>query len=331
MVSILNSSEASVSQRSNVVVRLIGWQILTFFFAFFLNNALVIYFDLQSVPATSTAFTPRTSIQTMVYVLCFGWTAWMVMRDPNRSLRRDANSISNFNAYFVRGCFFSVLFIGLADATIAWIRVESLLPVLFNEYLAAALLRANFVGPVVHGPLLLLGFVTALFTRTLGFIWLSLMIVGAELLIVISRFVFSYEQSLMGDLVRYWYAALFLFASAYTLLEEGHVRVDIAYAGMSQRNKARVNAYGALFLGMVTATTIFLICLWSKQSIVTSPVLNFEVSQTGTAGMYTKYQMAAFLLIFAITMQFQFVSQFFDAVADMKNEPGKRSPEPISH
>jgi hypothetical protein len=28
------------------------------------------------------------------------------------------------------------------------------------------------------------------------------MIVGAELLIVISRFVFSYEQSLMGDLVR---------------------------------------------------------------------------------------------------------------------------------
>jgi TRAP-type mannitol/chloroaromatic compound transport system permease small subunit len=255
----------------------------------------------------------------------------MVMRDPNRSLRRDANSISNFNAYFVRGCFFSVLFIGLADATIAWIRVESLLPVLFNEYLASALLRANFVGPVVHGPLLLLGFVTALFTRTLGFIWLSLMIVGAELLIVISRFVFSYEQSLMGDLVRYWYAALFLFASAYTLLEEGHVRVDIAYAGMSQRNKARVNAYGALFLGMVTATTIFLICLWSKQSIVTSPVLNFEVSQTGTAGMYTKYQMAAFLLIFAITMQFQFVSQFFDAVADMKNEPGKRSPEPISH
>ena len=129
MVSILSSSEASVSQRSNVVVRLIGWQILTFFFAFFLNNALVIYFDLQSVPATSTAFTPRTSIQTMVYVLCFGWTAWMVMRNPNRSLRRDANSISNFNSYFVRGCFFSVLFIGLADATIAWIRVESLLPV----------------------------------------------------------------------------------------------------------------------------------------------------------------------------------------------------------
>ena len=64
MVSILNSSEASVSQRSNVVVRLIGWQILAFFFAFFLNNALVIYFDLQSVPATSTA-----SLQEQAYKL----------------------------------------------------------------------------------------------------------------------------------------------------------------------------------------------------------------------------------------------------------------------
>ena len=59
--------------------------------------------------------------------------------------------------------------------------------------------------------------------------------------------------------------------------------------------------------------------------------MNFEVTQTGTVGMFIKYQMAAFLLIFAITMQFQFVSQFFDAVADMKNEPGKRSQEPISH
>ena len=30
----------------------------------------------------------------------------------------------------------------------------------------------------------------------------------------------------MGDLVRFWYAALF-FASAYTLKEDGHVRVDV--------------------------------------------------------------------------------------------------------
>ena len=77
--------------------------------------------------------------------------------------------------------------------------------------------------------------------------------------------------------------------------------------------------------------TIFLICIWSKQAIVNSPIMNFEVSQNGTAGMYIKYQMAAFLLIFAITMQIQFVSYLFEAVADLRNEPGKREVKPISH
>ena len=56
------------------------------------------------------------------------------------------------------------------------------------------------------------------------------MIVLGELLIVIARFIFSYEQAFMGDLVRFWYAALFLFSSAYTLVHDGHVRVDIIYA-----------------------------------------------------------------------------------------------------
>ena len=86
-----------------------------------------------------------------------------------------------------------------------------------------------------------------------------------------------------------------------------------------------------LLLGMTTSITIFVICLWSKQAIVNSPVMNFEVSQNGTAGMYIKYQMAAFLLIFAITMQIQFVSYLFEAVADLRNEPDKRKIKPISH
>jgi len=47
--------------------------------------------------------------------------------------------------------------------------------------------------------------------------------------------------------------------------------------------------------------------------------------------MYIKYQMAIFLLIFAITMQIQFVSYFFEGVADMRSESGKREVAPISH
>ena len=117
---------------------------------------------------------------------------------------------------------------------------EGLLPVLFNESTASALLRSGFIGPNIHLPLIIVGFLIAVFSRTLGFLWLALMIVAAELLIVISRFVFSYEQTLMGDLVRYWYAALFLFASAYTLFDEGHVRVDVLYSTFKEKTKGKV-------------------------------------------------------------------------------------------
>jgi len=309
-----------------VFVRIIGWLTLSAMAAFFINNILDLGFGITRAVDGFGGLLPW-----IVYAAFAVGAVILVQWTAARSLRRDALIVSNFNTYLIRGCFFAVLYIGVVDAGIAWLRVERMLPTLFSEELASALLRSGYIGPNVHLPLALLGFITACFSRTLGFTWLALLIVMAELLIVISRFVFSYEQSLMGDLVRYWYAALFLFASAHTLLEEGHVRVDVVFAGLSGRGKGRVNAYGTLLLGMTTTAAIFLICLWSKQSIVNSPVINFEVSQTGTAGMYIKYQMAVFLLIFAITMQIQFVSYFFDAVADMRKEGGRREVAPISH
>ena len=53
-----------------------------------------------------------------------------------------------------------------------------------------------------------------------------------------------------------------------------------------------------------------------KQSIINSPIMNFEVTQTGTVGMFIKYQMAAFLGVFALTMLIQFISYFFNSIAD---------------
>jgi TRAP-type mannitol/chloroaromatic compound transport system permease small subunit len=157
------------------------------------------------------------------------------------------------------------------------------------------------------------------------------MIVAAELLIVISRFVFSYEQALMGDLVRYWYAALFLFASAYTLFEEGHVRVDVLYAGFGRTTRGFVNAFGSIALGMSTVWVILAVGFNGKTAIINSPIINFEISQSGGVGMFIKYQMAAFLGVFAISMLIQFVSYFLEAVADKRDEPGHREVAPAAH
>ncbi|MDK3072618.1 TRAP transporter small permease subunit [Sedimentitalea sp. JM2-8] len=312
-------------------VRYFGWAMLFVLLAFLINNVLVVWFDYPSLQALFTGGDSSVWVGVAIYAAALV-AAWLVVaRTPNRALRYDARRISDFNAYFIRGCYFAVLFVGIADFTIAFLRVEGLLQAVFSDDIAREMIRAHFVGPIVHMPLVLLGFVCAIFSRSLGFIWLTLLIVIAELLIVVSRFVFSYEQAMMGDLVRYWYAALFLFASAYTLLHEGHVRVDVLYAGFSSRRKGRVNSIGSILLGMVTVWAIIIIGLGSKQSIINSPMANFEISQTGTAGMFIKYQMAAFLAVFAASMLIQFVSYLFEAVADARDEPGRREIAAIAH
>jgi TRAP-type mannitol/chloroaromatic compound transport system permease small subunit len=172
-------------------------------------------------------------------------------------------------------------------------------------------------------PLIVVSLILAAVTRTIGFHWLALLVVMAELQIVLSRFVFSYEQAFMGDLVRFWYAGLFLFSSAYTLVEDGHVRVDILYQGGTPQAKGLVNALGPLLLGLPLCWVVLIIGLGGATSIISSPLLALEVSQAGF-GMYIKYLMAAMLGIFAITMTIQFAGYFLEGIADYCSIPGKR-------
>ncbi|MGB0508219.1 MAG: TRAP transporter small permease subunit [Pikeienuella sp.] len=313
------------------LVRMFGWISLTTLVAFLINNILSVKFDYPGVLSVIGDGGSLAWIQVLIYVVGIAVAVAFVIRTPDRALRWDARRIGAFNIYLIRALFWGVLLVGITDAAISFMRVEKLLTIFFDDEGVRAFTRARFVGPYIHIPLIVAGFIIALFNRSLGFHWLALLIVAAELTIVMSRFIFSYEQALMGDLVRYWYAALFLFASAYTLLDEGHVRVDVLYAGFTSRRKGRVNAIGSILLGMTTSWVIIFIGLGSKQSIINSPIANFEITQTGGTGMFVKYQMAGFLAVFAITMLIQFVSYLFEAVADTRDEPGKREPTPIAH
>lgn len=303
--------------------RYLSWAMLTFLVAYLVNNTLV---HSQKWPGAkailSTTIDWRAWVQVGIYLAALA-IAWFLVVGRKRSLRADAATITAINTYIIRSLFWAVFFIGLADMAISFLRVEGLLHLVFDEQMAKDLGRPQYRGPTIHLPLLALGFLVGAVTRTLGFHWLALLIVLAELAIVITRFIFSYEQAFMGDLVRFWYAALFLFASAYTLLQEGHVRVDIFYSGMRGSRKGFVNSFGAVFFGMTLCWTIIVIGLGGKSSIIYGPLANFEVSQSGF-GMYTKYWMAGFLGVFAITMLLQFVAQFLESVADARQQPGAR-------
>jgi len=84
-------------------------------------------------------------------------------------------------------------------------------------------------------------------------------------------------------------------------------------------------------IAIMTCWVIIAIGFDGKQSIINSPVANFEVTQTGGTGMFVKYHMAVFLAVFAITMLIQFTSYYFDAVADYRDEPGHRDRESTPH
>lgn len=260
-------------------------------------------------------------LQLSSYLGAIAVSALYVIATSNRSLRADSDLLSRFAAYIIRASFWIVLIIGLADIIISFLRVEELLAPLVGEQLTEALGRPQYRIIYVHYPLLLLSCVIAFFSRSLGFVWLTLLVVLAQFQIVISRFVFSYEQPFMGDLVRFWYAALFLFASAYTLVHEGHVRVDVLYSRFGKPAKAWVNSVGTLLLGLPLGWIILMTGMWDKTSSINSPLFSFEVSQSGY-GLYVKYLMVGFLAVYAVSMIVQFSSYLLYHVAELGDEPG---------
>ncbi|NQV84789.1 MAG: TRAP transporter small permease subunit [Rhodospirillales bacterium] len=323
-------STPDLNHRTTLLVRMFGWAILASLTVFLINNYLTFWHGLpgEGAPLGFGSGVKGTSmtmawLQLAAYPVGVALVVFSVLRSEDRNLRDDSKRITKINTFIIRAAFFAVLYIGFTDAVISFMRVEGFLPPVFGNEMALNLGKSLYRGPFVHMPLIGLAIITAMFSRTLGFTWLALLVIVAELLIVISRFIFSYEQVFMGDLVRFWYAALFLFASAYTLLEEGHVRVDVFYTNFSARKKGMVNAAGSLFLGVALCWVILFVGTSTKSAVINSPILAFETTQTGF-GMYVKYLMAGFLALFAITMMIQFVSYLLDAVADIRGEPGGR-------
>tara|TARA_B110000914_G_C15472890_1_gene451565 strand:+ start:301 stop:1344 length:1044 start_codon:yes stop_codon:yes gene_type:complete len=256
-------------------------------------------------------------IQFLMLFAVFGMvTAW-VYKTHQRDLRDDAKLWSDFAAYIIRAAFWAILLIGLVDVTISFLRVENFLEILVGDELAIQLGRSQFRGTYVLYPMFIVGGIIAYFSKGLDFIWLALLIVITEFLIVIGRFIFSYEQAFMGDLVRFYYAALFLFASSYALVSGGHVRVDVLYASFNKRKKSISNIVGCLLLGLPLCWIILITGTWTRGSSLNGPILTFEGYQQGY-GMYVKYIMVGFLIIYAVSMLVQFVSYTLENIANLQ-------------
>ena len=312
-----------------ILIRIFSFSILAITFVFLINNVLTIWFDWPGIkqlfsqyglfgfkklskPLEESALT-LSFIQLFFYFVSIGIVIFYVFKSINQTLESDAEILTKFTAYIIRSSFWAVLIVGAADLLVSFMVVEKLVEPILGEFLKVKLVIPNFRITFVHFPLILISFVIGYFTRTVGFIWLAVLVVGSEFSIVLSRFIFEYEQAFQGDLVRFWYSALYLFASAYALMHEGHVRVDVLYTGFSERKKAWTNSIGSLVLGIPLCLIVIFLGMVNKASIINGPVLSFEITQQGSNGLYLLYLMAIYLAVFAVTMLTQFTSYFMSS------------------
>jgi len=311
------------------LIRIFSYSILAITFIFLINNILTVWFDWPGVkklfshyglfgfrklnkPLEDLAFV-FSFVQLILYFISVFFVVFFVLKSIKQTLETDAKILSKFTAYFIRSSFWAVLIVGLADLLISFMVVEKFVEPILGETLKIKLVIPSFRITFVHFPLILISFVIGYFTRTVGFIWLAVLVVASEFFIVVSRFIFEYEQAFQGDLVRFWYSALYLFASAYALTHEGHVRVDVLYTGFSERKKAWTNSMGSLLLGIPLCLSVLFLGMSNKASIINGPVISFEITQQGSNGLYLLYLMAVYLAVFAVSMLTQFTSYFMSS------------------
>ena len=313
----------------SLVIRVFSYSILATTFVFLMNNVLTVWFDWPGVKnlfshyglfgfkklskPLSDSVLNFAFLQLFFYLISIFLAIFYVNRSIKQTLTADSEILNKITAYIIRSSFWAVLIVGIADLIISFMVVEKLVEPLFGEYLKNKLAIPAFRISFIHFPLILLSFVVGYFTRSVGFIWLAVLVVASEFFIVLSRFIFEYEQAFQGDLVRFWYSALYLFASAYALIHEGHVRVDVLYTGFSERKKAWTNSIGSLILGIPLCLIVLFLGMGGKASIINGPVISFEITQQGSNGLYLLYLMAVYLAVFGVSMLIQFTSYFMSS------------------
>ncbi|HRE60930.1 MAG TPA: TRAP transporter small permease subunit [Micropepsaceae bacterium] len=130
--------------------------------------------------------------------------------------------------------------------------------------------------------------------------WLALLMVLVQSLIVLLRYVFGEGLIALQEAMLYMHGMLFLLAAGYTLIADGHVRVDLIYREAKPRTKAWIDFLGALFLLIPVMAVIF----WLAWPYVIGSWQVLEGSRE-TSGIPAVFLLKSCILLFALMMWVQ--------------------------
>lgn len=94
--------------------------------------------------------------------------------------------------------------------------------------------------------------------------WFALFMVIIQFGVVIMRYTFGFSSIAVNESVLYLHAMLFMLGAGYTLLVDGHVRVDIFYAKSSPEHQAKIDIFGHIAL-LIPA--MLAVIYWSWPSV----------------------------------------------------------------
>jgi TRAP-type mannitol/chloroaromatic compound transport system permease small subunit len=90
------------------------------------------------------------------------------------------------------------------------------------------------------------------------FAWLNVVLIAAIIIQVVLRYVFGRGVVILEELQFHFYGVMLILAISYTLVHDGHIRLDLFHARFKKRNKEKVEIFGIIFLLTPMITIIFL-------------------------------------------------------------------------
>lgn len=129
--------------------------------------------------------------------------------------------------------------------------------------------------------------------------WLTILMVINVFVVVVLRYVFSLGWVWMQELYIWVHATVFMLGSGYTLMHDGHVRIDLIYRTASQRYKSIVDILGCAFL----AAPLLYVIFTRSWPLIARSIENMERSAEagGLPGVFVlKSVLAVFCILFGL-------------------------------
>lgn len=152
--------------------------------------------------------------------------------------------------------------------------------------------------------------------------WLTLAMVLITFSVVVMRYGFAWGRIWIQEAYVWLHGVVFMLGAGYTLLHDGHVRVDIFYRPGSARLKAWVDLFGAFVLLLPVVVMIFYVS-WPY---VAESWIKLEGSREA-GGLEGLFLLKSVILGFCVVIGAQGLSLAGRSVLVLAGHPGFAPPE----